>query len=71
MMLLKQNYTMLHVSDDLSRAPLLEVPSWNGRIGVFQEVVMENLQYDASDAKLLANRSMGCPKAKQLQNINP
>ena len=70
MMLLKQNYTMLHISDDISRAPLLEMPSWKGRIGNFQEVVMGNLQYDASDAQLLKKRSMGCPKPKQLQSIN-
>lgn len=69
-MLLKHNYTMLHVSDDISRAPLLEMPSWKGRFGSFQEVVMENLQYDASDAQLLKQRSMGCPKPKQLQSIN-
>ena len=70
MTLLKLNYTILHVADNISRAPLLEMGTWEGQIGAFEEVVLENVQYDASDGQLLQSRTLGCPKPKQLQDAN-
>lgn len=69
--LLRRNYTVLHVADHLSRAPLLEQGSWKGQIPPLEQVTRENVQFDVADAQLLEIRGLGCPRPKELQHINP
>lgn len=69
--LLRRNYTVLHVADHLSRAPLLTQGSWKGQIPPLEQVTPENVQFDVADTQLLEIRGLGCPRPKELQHINP
>lgn len=68
--LLRHNYTILHVANNLSRAPLLKEGSWKGQIAAMEEVTLENVQHDATDTNLLEIRGLGCPRPAELQHIN-
>ncbi len=67
--LLDQSYTILHVHDGHARSPLLQLPDWTGEIGALEEVMIEHMQHDMADARLLQMQEMGCPKPKQLKQI--
>lgn len=66
MYLLERNYTIMHVHDGYARSPLLQLPGWTGDIGALEEVMMDHMQHDLADARLLQTQELGCPKPKEL-----
>lgn len=61
--LLEHGFTILHVADELARAPILG-PGWDKpQLPVMKEVTGENLKHDLDDAKKL----QVCPDFRAIQ----